>query len=65
VLSSHISGKQPKCIGSSERKHLSHLNELFHLNNCFTVTSRDSAEILRDFFVNGGVGGGRGGDGES
>jgi len=51
VLSSDISGRQTKCIVRSERKHLSHLNQLFHLNNFFTIISRDSPEALRDCFV--------------
>jgi hypothetical protein len=50
---------------------MSHLNQLFHLNNFFTVISRESPELLWDWFVNGGGGGdgdgdgGVGGDGEN
>jgi hypothetical protein len=61
VLSSDISGKQPECSARSERKHMSHLNKIFHLNNFFTIISRDFPEVLEDYFVNGGVGG----DGEN
>ena len=60
ALSSDISGKQPKWSARSERKHLSHLNKIFHLNIFFTIISRDSPEALGDCFVNGG-----GGDGEN
>ena len=60
VLSSDVSGKQPKCVVRSERKNLNHLNQLFHLNNFFTIISRDSPEVLQDCFVNGGGGGGDG-----